>query len=114
VGRRAEKRIAAAADVRTRNGIADLKPAAKGLRGELRHLPSRAGDQGSFRADGSQLANGPRGRHIEIVLNGKRARRWRRSQATLGYDIAAVITTSETRGATDREVIQRARSGGAK
>ena len=93
-----KRKIAAAADDPNRKwAFADLK-----ARGEkvyaancvACHQANGLGVKGTFPAlDGSQLVNGPRGRHIEIVLNGKRGT----TMAAFGKqlsdtDVAAVIT----------------------
>jgi cytochrome c oxidase subunit 2 len=116
-----KKKIAAAADDPNKKwNLADLK-----ARGEkvyavncvTCHQANGQGVKGAFPAlDGSQRANGPRGRHIEIVLNGKRGT----TMAAFGKqlsdtDIAAVITYERNAWSNRTgEVIQPAEIGSAR
>jgi cytochrome c oxidase subunit 2 len=112
VGERKMKAAAAADDPNKKWNLADLK-----ARGEkvyaanciVCHQANGQGVKGTFPAlDGSQLVNGPRGRQMEIVLNGKRGT----AMAPFGKqlsdtDVAAVITfTRNNWGNKTGEVIQ--------
>jgi len=112
VGEQKKKIAAAAEDPNKKWILADLK-----ARGEkvyaancvACHQANGQGVKGTFPAlDGSQLVNGPRGRQMEIVLNGKRGT----AMAPFGKqlsdtDVAAVITfTRNNWGNRTGEVIQ--------
>ena len=106
------KTAAAADDPNKKWNLADLK-----ARGEkvyaancvACHQANGQGVKGSFPAlDGSQLVNGPRGRQMEIVLNGKRGTAMAPFGSQLSdTDIAAVITfTRNNWGNKTGEVVQ--------
>jgi len=120
VGEQKQKLAAAADDPNKKWNLADLK-----ARGEkvyaancvACHQASGQGVKGTFPAlGGSQLVNGPRGRHIEIVLNGKRGT----TMAAFGKqlsdtDIAAVITYERNAWSNRTgEVIQPGEIGSAR
>jgi cytochrome c oxidase subunit 2 len=120
VGEQKKKIAVAADDPNKKWNLADLK-----ARGEkiyaancvACHQANGRGVKGTFPAlDGSQLANGPRGRHIEIVLNGKRGT----TMAAFGKqlsdtDIAAVITYERNAWSNRTgEVIQPGEIGSAR
>ena len=120
VGEQRRKIAAAADDPNRKWNLADLKP-----RGEkvyaancvTCHQANGQGVKGTFPAlDGSRLANGPRGRHIEIVLNGKRGT----TMAAFGKqlsdtDIAAVITYERNAWSNKTgEVVQPSEIGSAR
>jgi len=112
VGEQKKKMAAVADDPNKKWNLADLK-----ARGEkvyaancvACHQANGQGIKGTFPAlDGSPLVNGPRGRQMEIVLNGKRGT----AMAPFGKqlsdtDVAAVITfTRNSWGNKTGEVIQ--------
>jgi len=112
VGEQKKKMAAVADDPNKKWNLADLK-----ARGEkvyaancvACHQANGQGIKGTFPAlDGSPLVNGPRGRQMEIVLNGKRGT----AMAPFGKqlsdtDVAAVITfTRNSWGNKTDEVIQ--------
>ena len=120
VGEQKKKIAAAADDPNKKWNLADLK-----ARGDkvyaancvTCHQANGQGLKGTFPAlDGSQLVNGPRGRHIEIVLNGKRGT----TMAAFGKqlsdtDIAAVITYERNAWSNRTgEVIQPSEIGSAR
>src|SRR5207245_9772719 len=120
VGEQKNKITAAADDPNKKWNLADLK-----ARGEkvyaancvTCHQANGQGVKGTFPAlDGSRLVNGPRGRQMEIVLNGKRGT----ARAAVGEhlsdtDVDAVITfTRNNWGNKTGEVIQPSEIGSAR
>ena len=120
VGEQKKKMAAAADDPNKKWNLSELK-----ARGEkvyaascvACHQANGQGVKGSFPAlDGSPLVNGPRGRHVEIVLNGKRGT----AMAAFGKqlsdtDVAAVITYERNAWSIKTgEVIQPSEIGSAR
>jgi cytochrome c oxidase subunit 2 len=120
VGEQKKKMAAAADDPNKKWNLSELK-----ARGEkvyaancvACHQANGQGVKGTFPAlDGSPLVNGPRGRHIEIVLNGKRGT----AMAAFGKqlsdtDVAAVITYERNAWSNKTgEVIQPSEIGSAR
>jgi cytochrome c oxidase subunit 2 len=97
VGEQKKKMAAAADDPNKKWNLADLRAQGEKVFGAncvACHQVNGQGVKGAFPAlDGSPLVNGPRGRHIDIVLNGKQGT----AMAPFGKqlsdtDVAAVIT----------------------
>jgi cytochrome c oxidase subunit 2 len=97
VGEQKKKMLAVAEDPNKKWSLAELKSKGEKIYAAncvACHQASGQGVKGAFPAlDGSKLVNGPRGRHIEIVLNGKQGTAMAPfGKQLLDTDIAAVIT----------------------
>jgi cytochrome c oxidase subunit 2 len=112
VGEQKKKIAAAADDPNKKWNLADLRARGEKVYGAncvSCHQANGQGVKGTFPAlDGSQLVNGPRGRQMEIVLNGKRGTQMAPFGKQLSdTDLAAVITfTRNNWGNKTGEVIQ--------